>query len=411
MRAVFAGELGIEGGRKDRYPNAVHQLHASIGEILLDHDQDKRAWRHLLSAAFGLPDDGLINLKLGQFYERQERYHRALSRYVQAVVTVDTGEKALEGLERVQRKMDDAQPLSVDTIGPLIAGKTYNYAAATRYRPRPGEETNRVSLVEFFTNTHFKQPGKEEGAIGGALGNEGVMTYFPRERVAMLAYHLSHPQLELDSLVNELAQATADFYGVPPVVQLVNGTQQFPGAGHVTEAEEIFRAGRDIILASLREKTDFELELSSFIEGEKIAGTLEVTTRPSWDAAWDSATVQIVLAERGVLYPGKSKIVIQRMVARAALTDSLGGIPFAPQGGRMTIPFSRSLAAVAQANVEYLKRIEAEGAGTIQTFAAKMDPRQLTIVAYVRDGSSKKILQAIQVNPRQPQTMQIDPSE
>ena len=58
MRAVFAGELGIEGGRKDRYPNSVHQLHASLGEILLEHDEDKRAWRHLLSAAFGLRDDG-----------------------------------------------------------------------------------------------------------------------------------------------------------------------------------------------------------------------------------------------------------------------------------------------------------------------------------------------------------------
>ena len=141
----------------------------------------------------------------------RRRYNRALSRYVQAVIKVETGEEALEGLERVQRKMGDAQPLSVDTIGPLIAGKTYNYAAATRYRPKPGEETNRVSLVEFFTNTHFKEPHKEEGAIGGALGNEGVMTYFPRRKVAMLTYHLTHPQLELDSLVNELAQDTASF--------------------------------------------------------------------------------------------------------------------------------------------------------------------------------------------------------
>jgi hypothetical protein len=198
---------------------------------------------------------------------------------------------------------------------------------------------------------------------------------------------------------------------VPPVVQLVNGTRQFPGVGHVSEAEQIFRAGRDVILASLREETDFKLELSSFIEGGEIAGSLQVTNLSSWDAYRESATIQIVLAERGVLYPGKSKIVIQRMVARAALTDSLEGIPFEPQDGRMTIPFSRSLAAVAQANVDYLKRIEAEGAGTTQTFAAKMDPRQLTVVAYVRDGSSKKILQAIQVNPTQPQATEIDASE
>ncbi|MFT5857777.1 MAG: hypothetical protein ACI8XO_005039, partial [Verrucomicrobiales bacterium] len=79
MQAVLAGELGIEGGRADRYPNSVHQLHSAIGDILLEQDEDKRAWRHLLSAAFGLPEDGLINLKLGLFYERQKRYNRAMS--------------------------------------------------------------------------------------------------------------------------------------------------------------------------------------------------------------------------------------------------------------------------------------------------------------------------------------------
>ena len=179
----------------------------------------------------------------------------------------------------------------------------------------------------------------------------------------------------------------------------------------MSEAEQIFQEGRDVILASLREKTDFELELSCSVEGDEIAGTLKVTNRSAWDPARESATIQIVLAERGVLYPGKSKIVIQRMVARAALTDSLRGIPFEPKDGRMTIPFSRSLAAVAQANVDYLKELEAQGAGMVQTFAAKMDPRQLTVVAYVRDGNSKKILQAIQVNPSQPQATKIDTSE
>jgi hypothetical protein len=154
MRAVFAGELGIEGGRKDRYPNAVHQLHASIGEILLDHDEDKRAWRHLLSAAFGLPGDGLINLKLGQFYEKQERYHRAMSRYVQAVVTVDAGEKALEGLDRVQRKMGDAQPISVDTIGPLMAGKTSNWNS-----PAPSKGIKSLRPLRLQTGLPGMPPG------------------------------------------------------------------------------------------------------------------------------------------------------------------------------------------------------------------------------------------------------------
>lgn len=402
LQAVFAGELGIEGGRKDRYPNSVHQLHASMGEILLDHDEDKRAWRHLLSAAFGVPDDGRVNLNLGRFYEKQERYNRALSRYVQAVIKVETGEPALKGLDRVQRKMGDTKPLSVDTIAPLIAGKTYNYAAATRFRPKPDEETKRVSLVEFFTNAQYKKPGKEEGAIGGALSNEGVMTYFPRQRVAMLTYHVAHPQLPLDSLVNEFAQHTAEFYGVPPTVQLVNGSWSFPGEGHRSDAEALFNEGRDVIRRSLKEKSDFQLELTSAIEDDDIVGSLKVTNLSPGDTPKKPPTVQIVLAERGVLYPSKSKIVIQRMVVRAALTNQFDGIPFEPKDGQMIIPFSRSMTDIIWRNIGHMKTLESKEAGMAQTFAAEMDPRQLTVVAFVRDGDSKKILQAIQIDPTLP---------
>jgi hypothetical protein len=56
MQAVFAGDLGIEGGRYDRYPNSVHQIHASLGQILLAQGEDKRAWRHLGSSlGIGIP--------------------------------------------------------------------------------------------------------------------------------------------------------------------------------------------------------------------------------------------------------------------------------------------------------------------------------------------------------------------
>ncbi len=144
------------------------------------------------------------------------------------------------------------------------------------------------------------------------------------------------------------------------------------------------------------------------------AGRDAVTSRSSQPAP--TLEPEDVVTEGGTI---PVKIVGGRLVAHVELstihsrvpTNLLEGMPFQPRDGRMTIPFSRSLAAVAQANADYLKRIEAEGAGTIQTFAAKMAPRQLTVVAYVKDGSSKKLLQAIQVNPRQPQATEIDTPE
>ena len=77
----------------------------------------------------------------------------------------------------------------------------------------------------------------------------------------------------------------------------------------------------------------------------------------------------------------------------------MGGVPFDPEDGTMTLEISRSLKAITEDNIRYLEGLEATGRGSVQPFAAGMDPRQLTLVAFVRDGSSSRILQAIQINP------------
>ena len=62
-------------------------------------------------------------------------------------------------------------------------------------------------------------------------------------------------------------------------------------------------------------------------------------------------------------------------------------------------------------NIGHVKTLESRGAGTAQTFAAEMDPRQLTLVAFVRDAKTKEILQAIQVNPSLPEEPAIEQPE
>ena len=58
------------------------------------------------------------------------------------------------------------------------------------------------------------------------------------------------------------------------------------------------------------------------------------------------------LAERGVLFPGKSKVVIHRMLARGSMTGSLDGVVWKPEEGEMRIPFSRSLKDITAAHQE-----------------------------------------------------------
>ena len=394
--ALKAGELGVEGGRKDRYPDSVHHLHAAMGDLLLDKNENKEAWRHLLSAAFGLPEDGLINLKLGEFYERQKRYKRALSRYVQAVVHVESGEDAVAGLERVYQAMGATTGLSVDRVKQMIAGKVYNYSAATTYRPQ-GAVTNRVALVEFFTNTHIKHPTRDEGAIGGALGNEGIMTHFPRESVAMLTYHLPHPRFDLDSLTNATAQYHADYYGAPPAIQLVNGKGQFAGVGKAREAEAIYKAGREVVIDGLSQGTPYFMTLESRLENGVIKGELVVKGPENL-----SGTVHVILAEKAVLYPGRGKVIIHHMVARGALTPSIKGEPYILLGGEMRLTFSALVEDIWKGNETYLTQLQAEGKGAVQKFAARMDPNQLTVVAFIRDDRTRETLQAVQADPIAP---------
>ena len=166
---VAAGRLGVDAGRGDRYPNAVHEVHGLLGRTLLDEGEGDEAWRHLLSAAFGLPEDGGVNLDLGRFYEQQGRYRRAFSRYVQAVIRPESGAGGLEGLQRVQALLKDdegaAEPFSVRTIERMIAGKVRNFGASSRFVPDDENPALRTVLCEFFTNGHL---GSEER--GGAIG-------------------------------------------------------------------------------------------------------------------------------------------------------------------------------------------------------------------------------------------------
>lgn len=426
---VLAGELGIESGRDDRYPNAVHELHAKVGETQLELGQGTAAWKHLLSAAFGIPEDGRVNLGLGRYYEDQAdelksagdperamgRYRRAFSRFVQASIKGDSGPAAMEALARVQGKMNEAggseeaeTSFSVDLVERMIAGKVRNFGAATKFKETAKNTTGKVVLVEFFTNSYYGDETRG-GAIGGALAQEGLMQHFSTDTVAFLSYHLPTPAL--DPLVNELAIARAAAVGgADPNVQLIDGVSAQPGAGKWRDAEAIYDRARKAVLTQLRLETDFELDMEvSYVPGNpkamgpgKSAGSIQgwVSLEGPGDA---NLRIHVVLAERGVLFPGASGVVVHRMVARAELLEAIsgdqGGVVWNPEDEFMEIPFDVSLDSIRAANEACLDRLMDEGAGTVRKLSMALDPRQLMVVAFVIDASTGAVEQALVIEP------------
>ncbi|MCP3915537.1 MAG: hypothetical protein GY711_08285 [bacterium] len=391
---VAAGELAIPSGRDDRYPEAVHNVHSKMGEVLLAGGEGRRAWRHLLSAAFGIPEDGMVNLNLGRYYESEGRYKRAFSRYVQASIKVESGPAAIEALERVQPMLPDEDPFSVDLVERMIEGKVRGFGTATRFEADEINFAGRVALVEFFTNAYMGDGSR--GAIGGALGNQGLLGHFPPENVAFLSYHLFEPNP--DPMVNALSDHVIDVRGIERPMHLINGTAAQPGAGRWRDGEEIYNRCRKAIQLALLEQSSYALKLDArFGADGALSGTFTIEGPER-----DELDVNLILAERAVLFPGKTEVVVHRMVARASLLDAVD-TAYRPTDESMAIPFTVDLGAIVQANVAFLDELEADGGGSVVRMSTAIDPAQVRLVGCIRNARTGEVLQAIQIDPEGPE--------
>ncbi|MCB9890571.1 MAG: hypothetical protein H6832_08485 [Planctomycetes bacterium] len=401
--AVRAGELGITEGRLDRYPESVHRLHVRLGEILLDLHRDRDAWEHLMSAAFGLndavgaADQARVNLLLGEYYERTSRLQRAASRYVQAVITPEAGEAAIAGLTRVQEKLGGDR-FSVDLVDRLISGKVRAMTAPTKFVVDDDTNTNHCVLVEHVTNPHLGvKKGERWRAFteGGAMIFQALLTHFPRDRVVLIGYHSAYPRPV--GITNELSlHASSKVRGRPTF--FVDGRAVGSGAVEYDGAEAGYAGMKRVVRGALGSPSDFELELHAGLQGGAVTG--DVVVRGPRD---DALRVEVLLAEKGVLYPGLGATVVHRMVARAALTEELSGVPFEQQEKKdglavMRVPFSRGLAAIEAANRAFLDDYEEKAKSIATRLSTGMDPDQLVVIACLRDSRSGAVLQAAQVD-------------
>lgn len=397
--AVMAGRLGIQDGRADRYPEAVHRLHVRLGELLLDLEDTRGAWEHLMSAAFGLTeafgsaDRAKVNLLLGRVYEAKGKYRRAMSRYVQAVISPEFGPQAVPRIEALQDKMG-GEPFSVALVDKMISGKVRSMSAPTRFEPTAKNVTNRTVLVEHVTNPHLGQKQGERWRAfteGGAMAFEALQSHFPAAHVAMLSYHTDAPRPV--AIMNELSLVAAEAVGKRPVF-LVDGMQAGPGACRYPDADTVYQDVREAVAARLKRKSDFTIDLSARVEDGVLRGAATVRGPAR------GRRVELILAEKGAIYPGLGATVVHRMVARAALTGSVFGASWRPEAGSMTLPFERSLDEVVADNVAFLDDYEANGGSPASRLSTRIAADQLVVVAIVRDPGSRRVDQCAHCDVR-----------
>jgi hypothetical protein len=165
------------------------------------------------------------------------------------------------------------------------------------------------------------------------------------------------------------------------------------GALEYHQADRGYSVMRKAVLSELAVESSYTIEARARLQDGRVVGAATV----KGPAGAGNLRVELILAEKGVLYPGLGASVVHRMVARAALTGELDGVAYAPRDGAMQIAFDRKLADIEAANRAFLDAYEEKVKSIATRLSVGMAPDQLVVVVCVRDDLTHQVLQAAQV--------------
>lgn len=375
--------VGQEFAPGDLDARAAHQIQSRLGAIALERGELKQARRHLLSAAFGMPRDPLVNLRLGEFYERSGKLVRAWSRYVQAAIHKDAPSEALVGLDRLNRSAELRAAFTMADAEQLLEGRVLEFHPPDRYQrtdqasgPRP------VRLIELFTCLDHPATTAADLAFGG-LGE-----YFEREEVAFLAYHLPAPAT--DPLASEVSAARASFYDVKAVPSAYfDGARLNSEAGGEDAVDRVFAAYKQACLAQRPDQDRWTLGGRVSLSGTSVSGQIELTG----PEGPPTLRLCVVLCERAVMLPGANGVLMHRHVARGAV-GAAEGLPVPVVTGRRIIDVSVDLAEVSAAVERTIANVEQERSVEFLMKPTYVDAGACQLVVFLQDQQSRQVLAA-----------------
>ena len=214
-----------------------------------------------------------------------------------------------------------------------------------------------------------------------------------RDRAIVVSHHIDQP--EPCALMTPLGMDAFAVYGLQgPISTVVDGVDIGPGAQRWREAEGVYEENRALVMGRLKKAPEAEIDLAATLEdGGRVHGSVTVTVDDP-----RALRVQVLLVERGVLYPGKSIVVVNRMVARASLLRDDDGVRLAAKEKTQTFTFDRTLDEITAENVTFLEEYEQENGGLASRLSVAIDPRQVSVVAFVRNGATLEVLQATRLD-------------
>ena len=361
---------------------------ATLGRIRIKQGRVAEAETALKEAFAANPEIPGAAVGLAELAEKRGDNKAAVDHWMTAALTGRLTAEDLVRFEATYKKVNG----SLDGLDTALDAKyKAAYPAAIHpeaYKATPAR-TNRMVLAEVFTGAGCPP------CVSVDLGFDAALERYARKDIAVLMYHLHIPQP--DPLTNKWTTDRATYYKISGVPNFaVDGELDNRGGGDRAAAKAAYDRIVPKLDKALESAATAQLALAASLDGS----TIKVKATPSAITDGKKVKLQIALVEELMSYSGENGIRFHPMVVRALATGEKDqGLPV-DQANPVAADYTFDLAKIATDTKAWLDDYEVNGRHGRITFKSKpvkMDTAKLSVVAFLQDEDSKKVLQSAYV--------------
>lgn len=417
QKAIASAEEHIAQTMKDMQRMKSRPL-GVLGRAYLKQNKLKEA-EQKLKAAFAInPMETDVAASLAEIAERRGKEKEALE-YLLAARRLKAAQR--QKLEILWSKSHGGSLNGLEEELDARYHKEYSgLVPVTRYQPT-AKRSNRAVLAEVFTGAACPP------CVASNLGFEAMMERYSRQELIVLMYHQHIPNP--DPMTNPASQARFKYYdGAAVPSYSIDGAAPQSGGGAKDQARAFYQRVNPLIERRLEVAPEASLKLDVSLENGVVKVAAHVAldkaamekskagpkpARETNDAPPEMRTqldvepsykLHVLLVEEMLRYPGENGIRFHSVVVRAMGGFMAGGFSLDPakigdaNGETVNAGFDiTAITAALKKNAEDFEVSRSKDRDELFTFSEKkseVNANNLSIVAFVQDQKSKKVLQA-----------------
>lgn len=363
---------------------------ATLGRIRLKQGRVADAEKALKQAYAANPDIPTALIGLAELSDGKHDTKAALGYWMQAALTGRLSKDDREKFEAAYKKANNG------TLDGLEAAMDAKYKATFTapvhpepYKPTPAR-TSKVVLAEVFTGAGCPP------CVAADLAFDAALERYTRKDLAVIMYHLHIPVP--DPLTNKSTVERAKYYSVNGVPTAAIEGVPTVGGGAKSNTKPVYDRIRGTIDKALETAAGATLQL----DATPGSGIVKVKATPSGlPADGEAVKLQVMLVEEILSYSGENGVRFHPMVVRSIAGDNYGGF-IVDRKAPAAVEHVFDLAQITKETQDYIDEYEKNRGTTTPGFAfsrkpVSMNPGSLSVVAFLQEEKTKKVLQATYV--------------